>query len=255
VRERVHAESLETRSRRAAEKRGVWVSPELDGIATLTAYLPAADAYEAMGRVDATARNLADADDETRTLAQLRADVLTDLLLHGTCETSQKGEPAGGHGRPAVAVTIPVLRLLDESTEPATLDGYGPIDIDTARRLAGRASSWVRILTHPVTGTILDVDRRTYRPPKDLKRWVQIHHPTCTRPGCRRPARDCDLDHLIPWQHGGTTSADNLAPECEPDHRLRHNSKWDVHLDPDTGEIYWTSPFGRITATDPTTPF
>jgi hypothetical protein len=36
---------------------------------------------------------------------------------------------------------------------------------------------------------------------------------------------------------------------------LRHNSKWDVHVDPDTGEIYWTSPTGRVTPTDPDTPF
>jgi hypothetical protein len=250
VRERVHAESLDDRVRRAKEKRGVWVGAELDGMATLSAYLPAADAWEAKGRLDAIARHLRSADDETRTLAQLRADALTDLLTMGATETTAKGE-ASGRARPAIAVTVPVLSLLDEPEEPATLEGFGPIDSATAKRLAGAARSWVRILTHPVTGAVLDVDRKTYRVPKDLRRWVEVHHPTCIRPGCRRLARDCDMDHLIDWQYGGTTRSTNLAPECEPDHVLRHNSRWDVHVDPDSGEIYWTSPTGRVTATDP----
>jgi hypothetical protein len=249
VHERVHPESLDARARRAAEKRGVWVGPELDGMATLSAYLPAADAYEAKGRLDAIARSLRSADDEVRTLGQLRADAFTDLLTMGITEATR--EAVGGRSRPAIAVTVPVLTMLDQSDEPATLEGYGPIDTDTATRLAGAAKSWVRILTHPVTGAVLDVDRRTYRPPKDLRRWVEVHHPTCIRPGCRRPARECDLDHLIEWQYGGATRNTNLAPECEPDHVLRHNSRWDVHIDPDTGETYWTSPTGRVTSTDP----
>jgi hypothetical protein len=251
ARERIHAESIDVRARRAAEKRGVWIGPELDGMATLTAHLPAVDAYAAKGRLDAIAANLRGGEGETRTLNQLRADAFSDLLTTGTTETSNKGERSG-RGRAAVAITVPVLRLLDQSEQPATLEGYGPIDSATAKRLAGSASSWVRILTHPVTGVVLDMDRKTYRVPKDLRRWVEMQHPTCTRPGCNRSARDCDMDHIIDWQYGGKTSADNLGPGCEPDHRLRHNSCWDVHVDPDTGEIYWTSPTGRVTVADDT---
>ena len=40
ARERVHPESLEARHTRAAEDRDVWATPELDGMATLTACLP-----------------------------------------------------------------------------------------------------------------------------------------------------------------------------------------------------------------------
>lgn len=60
-----------------------------------------------------------------------------------------------------MAITVPVMTLLVESDEPATLDGYGPIDLDTAKCLAGSATSCIRVLTHPVTGTVLDVDRTT----------------------------------------------------------------------------------------------
>ncbi|MET0862270.1 MAG: DUF222 domain-containing protein, partial [Microbacterium sp.] len=41
--------------------------------------------------------------------------------------------------KPTVVVTVPVLSLLGRTDEPATLDGYGPIDIETARQLVGQA--------------------------------------------------------------------------------------------------------------------
>lgn len=267
VRERVHAESLEDRHRRAAEDRGVWVTPELDGMAFLSALLPAADAHAVKVRLDAAAGHQHHQDDETRTLAQLRADVFTDLLTTGSPAVAAQGDAVAGATSESsaaedatvtgnavsavVAITVPVLTLLGESSEPATLDGYGPIDLDTAKRLAGSATSWVRILTHPVTGTVLDVDRTTYRVPKDLRRWLGVQHPVCTFAGCARLARDCHIDHLRDWQHGGATAEMNLAPECERHHRLKHASRWTVQKDPTTRAISWTSPTGYTADGDP----
>ncbi|BAJ73125.1 hypothetical protein MTES_0161 [Microbacterium testaceum StLB037] len=357
LRERVHSESLEARHRRAARDRGVWVTPELDGMATLTALLPADRAHAALTCVDRIARHLRVAPDEERTLAQLRADAVADLLTSGaptsaglsagdalitpraptsagapavagtrpaaharpaahprpaegvaTAEgaRSAAGAPPGTGARPAagapptggappaagaapaasgppaadplsvddadapgdarggparetppstsfaarpdrrptVVVTVPALTLLGAGTEPATLDGYGPIDLDTARRLAGEARSWVRVLTHPLTGVPLALDRSTYRVPTALRRWLGVTSPTCVFPGCGRAARDCDLDHLTAWRDGGATDDDNLAPECRHHHRLRHESQWEPSRDPGTGEMRWTSPLG-----------
>ena len=103
-------------------------------MAGFNAFMPAADAYAAYARVDAHARHLAAQPGEDRTLAQLRADVLADLLANG--ETALSGPRAG---RPSVAITIPVMTMLGHDDAPAILDGYGPIDLDTARRLAGEA--------------------------------------------------------------------------------------------------------------------
>lgn len=271
IRERVHAESIERRHRRAAADRGVWLTPELDGLATVTALLPATRAHEAYGQVDATARRLAAADGEERSLAQLRADVFSDLLANGAdgtaaapsggapavdVDTASRAGAAAGAAASApppttVAITIPALTLLGHDDEPAILEGYGPIDIDTARALAGGATSWVRVLTHPVTSTVLDVDRRSYRVPADLRRLLVARHPTCVFPGCIRRARDCDLDHTVAWQHGGVTSADNIAPVCRPHHRLKHESEWGVRRDVGTGGISWTSPTGHTSDADP----
>ncbi|MDF2991209.1 MAG: hypothetical protein K0S37_1723 [Microbacterium sp.] len=275
LRERVHSESIEARHRRAARDRGVWLTPELDGMATLTALLPADRAHDALARVDRIARHLRAAPDEQRTLAQLRADAAADLLTSdapvsaGPFETTDASTSGAAHGepgrespvppssaarpdrRPTVVITVPALTLLGAGTEPATLDGYGPIDLDTARRLAGEARSWVRVLTHPLTGAPLALDRSTYRVPTALRRWLGVTSPTCVFPGCGRPARECDLDHVTAWSDGGGTDDDNLAPECRHHHRLRHESRWGPSRDPATGEMRWTSPLGAEIVEDP----
>lgn len=311
LRERVHSESLEARHRRATRVRGVWLTAELDGMATLSALLPADRATAAMARIDRAARHLRVAADEDRTLAQLRADVFADFLTappappapptplttpatqtdssaDGTSALRSSGSRAPGSSgsvgtasgsggsavrgstpaapagplsptaatpastrRAAVVVTVPALTLLGAGTEPAVLDGYGPIDLDTARRLAGEATSWVRVLTHPLTGVPLALDRSTYRVPTALRRWLGVTSPTCVFPGCGRSARDCDLDHLTAWIDGGRTDDDNLAPECRHHHRLRHESRWHPSRDPDTGDLHWTSPLGAQIAEDP----
>ena len=130
--------------------------------------------------------------------------------------------------RPSVHVTVPVLTLIGESDAPGLLDGYGPIDADTARRLAARAPSFTRILTHPVSGTVLDVDRRSYRPPADLERWLQVRDGTCRFPGCNRAARRSDIDHTLDWNDGERTAFDNLAHLCAAHHHLKHETSWSV---------------------------
>ncbi|MDF2046970.1 DUF222 domain-containing protein [Microbacterium sp. Kw_RZR3] len=272
LRERVHAESIDARHRRAARDRGVWMTPELDGMASLTALLPADRARSIMSRLDRAARHLHAAPDEERILAQLRADVLADLVtspepdmpasasLHAPSAVADErtAPPAAAEHRspapptsPTVVVTIPALTLLGADAEPATLEGYGPIDLDTARRLAGEARSWVRLLTHPVSGAPLVLDRQTYRVPAALRRWLGVTSPTCIFPGCNRTARDCDLDHLTAWADGGTTDADNLEPECRHHHRLRHETRWTPTRDPATGQMSWHSPLGGAYDADP----
>ncbi len=241
ARERAQPDPVQ-RHQVAAQGRRVRLDRDIDGMCWLTAYLPAQAGERAMARIDAGARALADAADESRTLEQLRADVTADLLA-GVLRAP------GGAGV-AVAVTVPVLTLLGVTDEPGTLEGYGPIDPETARELAGHAPSFTRILTHPVTGAVLDVDRDSYRVPADLKRWLRVRDGnTCTFPGCGRAARDCDLDHTIAWEHGGTTTATNLAHLCRDHHRLKHNTAWTVHRTPEGAT--WRSPTGTSYGTDP----
>ena len=242
LRERLHPRDARERHRAAAEERTAWHEPGRDGMAWLGVHLTAPDAAAGWERIDGVARHLAAQPGETRTLSQLRADAAADIL---TGRTDPATEP-----RVSLGVLVSVQTLLGVDDLPATLEGYGPIDADTARRLAAHAPSFHRILTHPVSSTILDVDRTTYRPPADLKRWLALRDGTCRFPGCGRAAKHCDIDHTVPWSRGGTTRAGNLAHLSRRHHTLKDETRWAVARDPD-GRLEWTSPTGAVRTSDP----
>jgi hypothetical protein len=142
--------------------------------------------------------------------------------------------------------------MMGLSEEPAHLEGYGPIDADTARRIAAGAPSFTRILVHPETGAVLSVGRTRYKVPKDLKRYLRVRDETCRFPGCNRSAAHSDLDHSLDWQFNGLTAANNLAHLCPPCHALKTETGWSVkHLA--GGTVEWTSPSGRTFVSEPAT--
>ncbi|WP_253908069.1 HNH endonuclease signature motif containing protein [Arthrobacter sp. H20] len=242
--ERLHPESITTRHKKAVQGRLLQLSPAYDGMAWLEAYLPVVQAAGIFHRVDTAARAL-QGPDEPRTLTQLRADVFTDVLT--------SAGPNDGDGVQAkVFVTVPVMTLLGGDT-PGELEGYGPIDPDAARRLAGHAPSFTRILTHPSTGARLGADATTYRVPKDLQDSVRVRDRTCRHPGCNRLAVFCELDHTIPWASGGKTSYSNLACLCKRHHMFKTEGYWH-YQQPEAGTIIAISPAGETYTTRPDPP-
>lgn len=193
-------------------------------------------------------------DDEDRTITQLRYDIAMDLGVEGI---KQHADPAWtGWAVPkrkgvdrVVAVTIPAPAWLGRTAEQATIEGVGPIDLETALRLAANAPSVLRLLTDPVTGVRSTMDRKVYSPPADLRRWVQYRDQRCRFPGCNRAASDCDLDHATEWQHFGLTNDDNLVCLCRGDHLTKSLRLAQEELRAD-GRVEWESPWGRR-STDP----
>lgn len=178
---------------------------------------------------------------DPRTMDQLRADILADLLLSAapTAHGTKTGLAAiAAH----VQVSVPVLTAAGRGDEPALLAGYGPIDVETARRLAGGATGWDRVMFHPHTGAPLAVDR--YRRSAELDRFLRARDERCRFPGCRQPVWRCDVDHTIDAAHGGGTSECNLAHLCKRHHILKHGSEWTVRQ-LGGGVLEWRSPTGR----------
>ncbi|WP_225667900.1 MULTISPECIES: HNH endonuclease signature motif containing protein [unclassified Arthrobacter] len=261
LRETLHPESITVRRRKAIQDRRVYVAPDYDGMAWLHAFLPTEQVAGIFHRVDTAARHLQGAE-ESRTLTQLRTDVLIDVLT----SAGATGHIADGDSNPTgpkdssafwgvqakVFVTVPVSTLLGGDV-PGELEGYGPIDPETARRLAGHAPSFTRILTHPFTGARLGADATTYRVPKDLQDAVRVRDRTCRHPGCNRLAVFCELDHTTPWSHGGKTSYGNLAALCKRHHKLKSEGFWH-YRQPEPGMIIATSPAGHTYVTRPDPP-
>lgn len=274
VAERFQARPIGERHKDARGKRGVWVKDRSDGMAELGMLGPAALVHGAFDRLTQMAKSVqeqsvreqavqeqpaptepgTDADAATkdsRTLGQTRADLALDLLLTGA--------PAG-HDTPGgllaaitahVSVTVPATTLMGRGTTPAELNGCIPIDPDTARRLAGAASGWDRLLTHPFTGALLAVDR--YRPTADLRRHLRARDQRCRFPTCGYPPQDCDIDHHHDAALGGQTAIENLGHLCRRHHTLKHHTPW--HVEPLADGLYaWTSPTGQTYVDRPPPP-
>ncbi|TNB73789.1 DUF222 domain-containing protein [Arthrobacter sp. BB-1] len=241
-RERHHAESIEKRHAKGVADRRVEYRPDQDGMAWLSAYLPAHHAAAAWNRLTAISRGM-QGPDEARTLSQLRADTFAEALL--TSGTTS-GNSGGSGTRAEVLVTVPVFSLMGLTDEPAVLDGHGPIPASMARDLvAGGADSFHRVLVDPRDGAPLEIGRTSYRVTKAMRTWLRLRDGKCPFPGCSNSSLDNEADHLLAWHQGGTTGISNLGQPCPKHHKLRHTSGWKPTPATTTGPPGWTSPTGR----------
>jgi hypothetical protein len=255
MRERAHPETITKRNQAAVAERGVWWEGRPDGMGTLTWYGTAQQTQAAHNRLTSIAeatrsrdyRDESIPEDLRRTISQISADAIADLLLDGVTPTG-----TGGGIRGSVMVTVPVLTAMGNSDAPGFLEGYGPIPAAAAREIAAGAPSFTRLLTNPETGAVHSVGKEQYTVPADLRRWLRLRDGTCRFPGCTRPAARSDIDHTRPWENGGPTDYDNLAHLCRAHHRLKHQTLWDVEQEPG-GVLVWTSPTGMVHRTDPET--
>ena len=244
--ETVRSTTLSERYEDAVRGRRLVLQPDHDAMTWVMTLMPAVEAQAIWGRATRIAKVILAEEGETRTLDQIRADVVADLLIDGDTDL----HPADARGiRATVTVTVPVLALLEgapEGTEPAVVEGVGPIPIERARELAGGSEGWMRVLTHPETGMVLSVGRDRYSPPPSLRRLVKWRADRCMGPGCAIPASRCEIDHRLAWEHGGQTRLDNLNPFCKGHHILKHHGGWTVRdIMGSFGAVEWTSPTGR----------
>jgi hypothetical protein len=241
-------------------------------MATLVADIADIDAHRIHRRLTALAAGLesdaaADGSCEPRTRDQLRADVMTDLLLgaHGSGpgipSGAGPGVPSGAgpgvapeaephdhdgseadaaptHGRsaapneaprPEIQVVVSLETLLGMVDDPAEVAGLGPVLPEVARELAcdGRWRAWVTDAAGAVTAT----GSRGYVPSAALAQLIRAREPRCRFPGCHQPATRCDLDHAVPWPHGPTAPA-NLGPLCRRHHNLKTHTPWTLDPEP-----------------------
>ena len=248
------AESLQPRTmterhQEARASRGACVRDIGDGMAEFISTQPSVLAHAMHDRITQQAKAIKDADPtDTRTVDQIRADLVADMVLT-TTPTVETGagfsDGFGGLGaiRGIVNVTVPALALAGVTDEPAELVGRCPIDPDTARQLAGHATGWDRVLADPITGCVLAVDR--YTPSADMKRFLRARDQHCRFPGCRQSAHRCDRDHTLDYALGGATDVCNLACLCKRHHTLKGETAWTVRQ-VGGGALEWTSPGGHV---------
>ena len=135
----------------------------------------------------------------------------------------------------ALEIVTPDRLVLHKEVESVTATGVG--------------GEFTALPLHVPFLAALAIGTLSYRPPAALARHVRLRDGTCRFPGCAVPARECDLDHLIPFPQG-PTSAGNLHALCRRHHSLKHEDGWTVQAD-DRHGLRWTSPHGATATTYP----
>jgi hypothetical protein len=201
---------------------------------------------------------------------------------------SGSGLPAGWPQMTgSINLTMPMSAWLAISAAPGELAGYGPADADTCRELASRAgpgARWCLTLTDTdgyaaahacapagspgpgaaaikwaaalrcrleflEAGSCSHARRAAgYSPSRSLRHLVMTRQRRCAFPGCRRPARRCDLDHTVPYDQGGATCECNLAPLCRRHHQAKQAHGWRLEQC-EPGVMTWRLPSGRVYVT------
>lgn len=278
--ERLDPRTMRERHADAADERSITIVDLDAGMSQIIALVPTAYAHAVFDRVTRQAEEIKNVDlsarraarkaacatgagtpehtDEfrrptfdDRSIDQMRADVFVDMLLTGAPAIDPTvDELPGGLGaiRAQVQITMPITTLTGVTQGGAEIDGKAPIDPDTARRLAGSAHVWERVMCDPTTAVVLTVDR--YHPSPAQRRLLVARDRHCRFPGCRMPARRCQVDHNHEHHDGGSTSIDNLACLCVRHHTLKTETEWTVSQLPG-GRLEWSSPTGRAHVDEP----
>ncbi len=241
-RERHHPESLEKRHTKSAEDRRMEYTPDRDGMAWLSLYMPADTANAIWNRTTALARGL-QGPDEPRTMTQLRLDIAAGLLLNAPVAsgvgTRDDVVEIGKVPAPKVdvLVTVPVFSLMGFTDEPATLDGHGPIPASMARiLLADGASSFYRVLVDPRDGAPLEIGRTRYRLTKAMKQALQLRDgknapspaaatpPSTMTPTTLKPGTKAETPGSATWPNSAQNiTASNTTAPGHP-HRQRNKN-------------------------------
>ncbi|HEY0950242.1 DUF222 domain-containing protein [Nocardioides sp.] len=211
-------------------------TPSLEGTTTVRGELDLADALDLDHALAVGAQELADLGctetlDVRRAMAAgalARGDLTLDLG-----ETQQPRRPR----RQLVVYT----HLSEEA--------LAGVENTRSHVLVGQVEGWCASATGPVSvRPVVDLSEHLevpcYTPSPRLREQVILTHPTCVFPGCTRPSRGCDLDHVIPWDKGGPTCSCNLVPACRFHPRLKTRGGW--RLERVGHRLFtWTSPMGR----------
>jgi len=165
--------------------------------------------------------------DDTRSLTELQADALAELVAKG----AGHAQPA----RPSVSVIIDHDTLVNRAaTHPdqdhmpyrSSILGHGPVAPETIRRLCCNADI-TRIVMHGESQP-LDVGRNHRLATSAIRQavwaradgWCELcHHTRLTW---------CQLHHLTPWNDHGETSVENSLLVCTHCHHLLHEGRYTV---------------------------
>ena len=184
-----------------------------------------------------------------------RTQTALDLHAQGTAPAS----PKDSEGLPAAREVV--LHAHFDATLDDLTTVFGPTGrMEEGQRLVllDQVKNWCRdsrttVTVKPVIDLNAQMHTDAYEVPDRIREQVILRDTTCVFPWCTRPARGCDIDHVVPHDpdaeaearpQPGPTQSHNLAALCRFHHRLKTHTAWRYRMTA-PGVFEWTSPHGH----------
>ena len=198
----------------------------------------------------------------TDTLDVRRAKALGDLARTQTALDLFHQGQTGAKDQDGLPVAREVvLHAHFDATTVGEQTVFGPTGrLEEGQRLTllDQVKDWcgdsrTKITIKPVIDLTADLSTPAYAIPDRIREQVVLRDRTCVFPWCTRPARGCDIDHIIEHDHDATadgrpqpgpTTTSNLAALCRYHHRLKTHTAWTYRMIA-SGVFEWTSPHGH----------
>lgn len=248
--------SIVRRAERCAAERNVTLRPAPGAMTYLTALLPMTQGVAVLANLRRAAES-ARATGDDRSSGQVMADTLVE---RATGQASADAVPV------AVSLIMSDATLLAAGHEPGALDGAHHMPAQLARDLVARAmemhrdperlGAWVRRLYADPSGNLVAMDSRSRTFPRGLAALLRVRDQgLCRTPWCDAPV--AHIDHVVPVDEGGPTTAVNGQGLCAGCNYTKQASGWVQHAEPDAEHhtVTTTTPSGHtVTSTAPAPP-
>lgn len=253
------------RHQRARRERHVTLTPRTQGMARLSALVPAIDARIIHKRLSLEAERRRAAGNRDGHGA-IMADAFVELL-----------QGAGDGESPLLAMEIGVIitdRALfrPDAGDVAHLEGYGPVPSEAVRAQLRAALAEPeegeedplgpdgpeirlmirRLYTHPTTDELVGMDAVSRAFPTAMKRFLTWRDTRCRGPFCNATIRQAD--HITPVSRGGSTSLDDGQQLCGHCNQKERFARAVERIEGKDGghRVRWTGASGAQRTTAPT---
>jgi hypothetical protein len=185
----------------------------------------------------------------SRTMLQRRADALVEMARRAAAAA-----PDGRRPKPSVVVHVDYETFVNElkrrtgcsppsgtpgpkGTDAGVCELQDGTQISSGRALELAIESHVRRMVFDRDGHVLAFGRRRRFFTGGLREMIEARDRYCQGPGCDVPDWGCDVDHLIDWQHQGTTQGANGGLKCR--WHNHHKPQYDITTCAVTGISRW----------------
>ena len=151
------------------------------------------------------------ASDLDRTPAQRRADALVEMARRAGAVPANSHLPA-----PLVTVLVGYETLKGRICELASGTVVTPGSL-----LPWLTEAYVERVVFEGPDRVKNVGPRRRLFSGATRRAVEVRDRTCYSPFCDVPADQCEIDHVVPFAHGGPTVDSNGRPACRYHNRIR----------------------------------